>query len=47
MRQAIAEDLDIQATVARLDGEDLRGWLVAENEHGRNVVSAYTELEWE
>ena len=47
VRQALAEDLDIQATLARLGGENLDDWLVAENEHGRNVVSAYTELEWE
>lgn len=51
VRQALADDLDIPETLARLDNEDWPGWprewQVVENVHGRNIVSAYTELEWE
>src|SRR5690606_33065260 len=47
VRQALADDLDISETPARLEAFDLRGWQVVENVHGRNVVTAYTELEWE
>lgn len=47
VRQALAEDLDITQTLARLEVLDLAGWQVVEDVHGRNVVTAYTELEWE
>jgi quinoprotein relay system zinc metallohydrolase 2 len=47
VRGALADDLDIPATLARLGKEDLQQWQVVENVHGRNIVSAYTELEWE
>ena len=47
VRQALADDLDLQATITRLEREDLREWQVVENVHGRNIVNAYTELEWE
>jgi quinoprotein relay system zinc metallohydrolase 2 len=51
VRQALAEDLDIPATLQRLGEADSphwpRQWKVTENVHGRNIVSAYTELEWE
>ncbi|MEQ9609812.1 MAG: quinoprotein relay system zinc metallohydrolase 2 [Kiloniellaceae bacterium] len=51
VRQALADDLDIPETLARLDSEDWPGWprdwQVVENVHGRNIVNAYTELEWE
>jgi len=51
VRQALADDLDIPETLARLDNTDWPGWprdwQVVENVHGRNIVSAYTELEWE
>ncbi len=51
VRQALADDLDIPETLARLNSEDWPGWprdwQVVENVHGRNIVSAYTELEWE
>jgi len=47
VRTALAEDLGMQATLDRLADQELDGWLVVENVHGRNVVNAYTELEWE
>ncbi len=51
VRQALAEDLDIPATLKRLGEEGSaywpQQWKVTENVHGRNIVSAYTELEWE
>lgn len=47
VRRALADDLDIPATLERLSALDLQGWQVVENVHGRNVVTAYTELEWE
>lgn len=47
VRQALADDLDIPAALERLEALDLQGWQVVENVHGRNVVTAYTELEWE
>ena len=47
VRQALADDLDIPATLTRLGEEGLQQWQVVENVHGRNIVSAYTELEWE
>jgi quinoprotein relay system zinc metallohydrolase 2 len=51
VRQALADDLDIPETLARLDSDAWPGWphdwQVVENVHGRNIVSAYTELEWE
>jgi len=51
VRQALADDLDIPETLARLDSDAWPGWprdwQVVENVHGRNIVSTYTELEWE
>jgi len=47
VRRAIGENLDIPQTLERLGKEDLAAWAVVENEHGRNIVSAYKELEWE
>lgn len=47
VRQAIAEGLDIPDTLARIGSENPMQWLVFEHNHGRNIVSAYKELEWE
>ncbi len=47
VRLALSENLDIPETLARLGSADLHGWQVVENVHGRNIVSAYKELEWE
>lgn len=47
VRQAIGEGLDIPATLARVGGDDPLDWLLVEHNHGRNIVSAYKELEWE
>lgn len=47
VRQAIAEGLDIPATLARIGDDNPQQWQVFDNNHGRNIVSAYTELEWE
>jgi len=47
VRQAIADQLDIDATLARLQDGDPQGWLLFDGNHGRNIVAAYTELEWE
>lgn len=47
VRLALAENLDIPETLARLGTADLQGWQVVEDVHGRNIVSAYKELEWE
>lgn len=47
VRTALDENLDIPETLARLGTADLHGWQVTEDVHGRNIVSAYKELEWE
>ncbi|GAB4233377.1 MAG: quinoprotein relay system zinc metallohydrolase 2 [Kiloniellaceae bacterium] len=47
VRAAIAEGLDIPATLERLGSDNGQNWQVFEHNHGRNIVSAYTELEWE
>jgi len=47
VRQAIAEGLDIPATLERFGSDNPQDWQVFEHNHGRNIVSAYTELEWE
>ncbi|MGD1877196.1 MAG: quinoprotein relay system zinc metallohydrolase 2 [Kiloniellaceae bacterium] len=47
VRQALRDDLDIPATLDRLGNANPQHWKVFENVHGRNIVSAYTELEWE
>jgi quinoprotein relay system zinc metallohydrolase 2 len=47
VRQALQDDLDIPATLLRIGDENPQHWKVFENVHGRNIVSAYTELEWE
>ena len=47
LRQAIAEGLDIPATLERFGSDNPQDWQVFEHNHGRNIVSAYTELEWE
>ena len=47
VRQAIQDGLDIPATLARLGNNNPDHWQVFEHNHGRNIVSAYTELEWE
>jgi quinoprotein relay system zinc metallohydrolase 2 len=47
VRLALSENLDIPETLARLGTADLHDWQVVEDVHGRNIVSAYKELEWE
>lgn len=47
VRAAIHDGLDISATLARLKGDNQHNWLLFDTNHGRNVVAAYTELEWE
>ncbi len=47
VRQAISDGLDIPATLARIGDGNPQHWQVFEHNHGRNIVSAYTELEWE
>ncbi|WP_159586863.1 quinoprotein relay system zinc metallohydrolase 2 [Chelativorans xinjiangense] len=47
VRAAIDEGLDISATLARLENDNQLDWLLFDTNHGRNVVAAYTELEWE
>ncbi len=47
VRQALAEGLDIPQTLARFGEANPQAWQVFEHNHGRNIVSAYTELEWE
>ncbi len=47
VRRAIREGLDIPATLARIGSDNPQHWQVFEHNHGRNIVSAYTELEWE
>jgi quinoprotein relay system zinc metallohydrolase 2 len=47
VRQALREGLDIPATLARFGEANPQGWEVFEHNHGRNIVTAYTELEWE
>jgi len=47
VRQALREGLDIPATLARFGTANPQGWEVFEHNHGRNIVTAYTELEWE
>lgn len=47
VRTAIAEGLDMTEAVAELG--DLAGsnWLLRDEGHGRNIIAAYAELEWE
>lgn len=47
VRAAIDEGLDISATLERLQNYNPQNWLLFDDNHGRNVVAAYTELEWE
>lgn len=47
VRRAIDDQLDINATLARLKDDNPEGWLLFDGNHGRNIVAAYTELEWE
>jgi quinoprotein relay system zinc metallohydrolase 2 len=51
VRAAIDDGLDMTETVAALgdgaSGSDSRNWLLYEENHGRNIVAAYAELEWE
>ncbi|AZN70557.1 quinoprotein relay system zinc metallohydrolase 2 [Georhizobium profundi] len=47
VRAAIADGLDMTEAVAQL--ADLAGpnWLLRDEGHGRNIIAAYAELEWE
>lgn len=47
VRQAIRDGLDLQDTVNRLGDLGRDDWSLHDGNHGRNVVAAYTELEWE
>ncbi|MGN6550097.1 MAG: quinoprotein relay system zinc metallohydrolase 2 [Pararhizobium sp.] len=47
VRQAIDDQLDIDTTVARLKDDNREGWKLFATNHERNVIAAYTELEWE
>ncbi|MDJ0931739.1 hypothetical protein [Breoghania sp.] len=47
VREAIATELGIKETVARLTDLGRTDWLLFDAAHGRNIVTAYTELEWE
>ncbi|PTW61991.1 quinoprotein relay system zinc metallohydrolase 2 [Breoghania corrubedonensis] len=47
VRTAIDEGLGINETVRRLADLGRGDWLLFDAVHGRNVVAAYTELEWE
>lgn len=46
-RAAIAAGLGIAEAPARVATAEARSWRLAENYHGRNVSTAYRELEWE
>ncbi len=46
-RAAIAAGLGIAEAPARVASAEARSWRLAENYHGRNVSTAYRELEWE
>ncbi len=47
VREAIAQGLSIDETVTRLSDLGRGDWLLFDGSHGRNIVTAYTELEWE
>lgn len=47
VRDALEEGLDIPATLARLEKSGSGDWLLFDAFHGRNIVTAYTQLEWE
>ena len=47
VRQAITDGLDIPAALTRIGNDNSQNWEVFEHNHGRNIVSAYKELEWE
>lgn len=46
-RAAIAAGLGIAEAPSRVATAEARSWRLAENYHGRNVSTAYRELEWE
>jgi quinoprotein relay system zinc metallohydrolase 2 len=46
-RAAIAAGLGIAEAPSRVAAAEARPWRLAENYHGRNVSTAYRELEWE
>lgn len=47
VREAIDSGADIAAAVDEIDVGRDDGWLLYEDNHGRNVTAAYAELEWE
>ena len=47
VRSAIAEGVPIGRAAERVGGEMTAGWLLADAFHGRNVLAAFQELEWE
>lgn len=47
VRTAIDDGLDISETLVRLKDDNTQNWLLFDTNHGRNIVAAYTELEWE
>lgn len=47
VRRAIDDQLDMNATLARLKEGNRQDWLLFDGNHGRNILAAYTELEWE
>jgi quinoprotein relay system zinc metallohydrolase 2 len=46
-RQAVRDNLGIEAAVARVGAGERGRWSLFEEYHGRNVTQAYKELEWE
>ncbi len=46
-RAIIARGGRIEEAVEQVGREDRRGWLLFEDNHPRNIVTVFTELEWE
>ena len=47
VRRALARNLTLDAVVREIPVPAARGWLLAEENHPRNVTAGFTELEWE
>jgi quinoprotein relay system zinc metallohydrolase 2 len=46
-RQAVADNIGIEAAIDRVAASERGRWTLFEDYHGRNVTQAYKELEWE
>jgi hypothetical protein len=46
-RRAIKNRMTIRQAVSTVAADAVKGWLLAEQAHRRNVTAAYAELEWE